>query len=172
MTLDSTLFFATNERPALIPGPAEGKAVFPSLVAPNYYDLRAVQDMARARPVYASFRVASAFNNVANNWLRFCVFMSDRTDFIDILAPVVGEAQVLASSHKILSTGLASVGAVQRVAIPPASDFGLAGGQGRRYLALGFEYFVPTTDWTSGGVDAWLSTDPHQPPPIAHNAGY
>lgn len=166
---DYDLVFAENARPAVIPAPIWGKVWFDQLVAPKYLDMRSLIDLGRGQPVFANFKIATAFNNVAANSLRFAVFASNDPTFADVLA---SDAQTIATSLPITGAGLASVGATVRVAIPPMNDYALSTASGRRYVTLGFEYLVPTTDWTQGGIDAWLSNRAVEPAPLDPPAGY
>lgn len=168
--LDKDLYFAENARTGILPAPnVWGVAPLPSLVEPAYYDFRVITDLARATPVYANFRLASPFDNVADNLLRFAVFVSDNPTFVDLLT---NRELVLARSHDISSPGLVDVGQIIQVALPPVGDLLRVLGEGRRYMSLGFEYMVPTTDWSTGGIDAFLTRHPLPLRPLSSPSGY
>jgi hypothetical protein len=168
--LDDNLYFAKNARPALFTGLGAWQfALLPSSLAPNFQDQSVVQDMCRARPAFATFRVASAFNAVGGNLLRFAIFVSNDAGFADLVSD---PSLTIAQSHELNSTGLAAVGSIVQIAVPPLSDFTRANGDGRRYFALGFMAFIGATDWSAGGLDAFLT--PHALPtrPFAAPAAY
>ena len=168
--LDKDLFFAENQRSAIIPGPGVwGSAPLPDLVFPNYLDLKVVCDLARGNPLFANFRITQAFNNVAGNFLRFAVYVSNDVTFFDVLT---NAELTLARSHDIPSLGLVDVGYVVPVALPPYGDLLRVLGEGRRYMALGFDYLVPTTDWSTGLLDAFLSPQALPLRPLSTPSGY
>lgn len=157
--LDDRLKLAKNARPALVPGPNVNPTFFPELLAPNYLDLKVAMDLARTGGAWANFRIASAFNNVASNFLRFAVFVDNDPTFLTVL----GETQLcIVQGSELLSAalGAAAVGLGVSLALPPANSYLRIGGNGRRYICLGMQVFVPTTDWTTGGVDAFFSDHP------------
>jgi hypothetical protein len=167
---DADLMFAENQRPAVIPGGVWGVATFPELGAPKYLDFREVLDWARGTPIYANFRIETPFNSIAENQLRFAVFVSNDPTFIDLLSD---SSLILATSLPITGAGLAAAGKpTVTVALPPLNDYAADAAQGRRYLSLGFEYYVPTTDWSAGGVTAWLSPRPLPPKPLSVRSGF
>lgn len=165
---DDTLYFARDERPALVAGIGWSRATLPNGAAPNYLDFGRIKDLARGTTVYANFRVKTSFDNVAGNLLRFAIFISDEPTFLTVLT---NTEQVIATSHEIASVGLVA-GARVSVALPPLNSYARVLGEGRRYLALGIEYIVPTTDWSAGGIDAFLSPYPDPQPPISSPSGY
>lgn len=165
---DAQLIIATGLRPAITPGAAVTRWLFPDLFTPTYMDLQAIMDLGRgARPVYANFRVSAAFNAQATNFLRPAIFVDSVPTFLNILT---NNELVIARGPDILSGGLGTIGVGFPVALPPLNDLVLLSG-GRRYITLGFEAYVPTTDWVSGGLDAWFDTDPYPGRPIAYSAG-
>lgn len=164
---DDNLFFARNDRPALIPG-GTFPAFFPSSLAPAYWDLQAAMDMARGRSIFANFRIATSFNSVAANLLRFAVFVDDNEAFVNVLT---NPSLIIARSHDFLSGGLVA-GTLVSVAIPPMSDITRVAGDGLRFITLGLEATVPTTDWSQGGVDAFLTHEAFPSRPLATPAGY
>lgn len=165
---DAQLIIASNLRPAITPGAAVSKYLFPDLFTPTFIDLRAIMDLGRgARPVYANFRVAAAFNAQANNWLRPAIFVDSTPTFANVLTN--GELTI-AAGPQIVSAGLNVVGSGLSVVLPPLNDIVLLAGA-RRYITLGFECYVPSTDWTTGGLDAWFDTDPYPGRPITYAAG-
>jgi len=167
--LDKDLWIATNGRPAITPGASITRWLFPSLVSPDYWDLRAIIDLARGNPVYGNFRVATAFNAQASNFLRFAIFVDSVATFLNVLT---NNELVIARSPDIVSTGLGTVGINFPVAMPSLNDLALLTSNGARFITLGFEASVPTTDWVAGGVDAFLSPEPLPPLPASHPAGY
>lgn len=169
--IDAGLIMATNQRPTIVPGAGTNPALLPTGLAPNWLDFGRVLDFARGRTCYANFRVASAFDNIASNMVRPAVFIDDDPSFIGVLT---NASLVIVQGHEIYSSGLqaASVGQVVSVALPPLSSYALLNGEGRRYLCLGFMAFVPTTDWTTGGWDAWLSDRPHVQRHLQSPSGY
>lgn len=169
--IDAGLIMATNQRPTIVPGAGTNPALLPTGLAPNWLDFARIMDWARGRTVYANFRVASAFDNVASNLVRPAVFVDDDPSFINTLS---NPSLVVVQGHEIYSSGLqaGSVGQVVSIALPPLSPYALVGGEGRRYMCLGFMAFVPTTDWTAGGWDAWFSDRPHVQRPIFSPSGF
>lgn len=169
--IDAGLIFATNQRPTIVPGAGTNPTLLPTGLAPNYIDFARVMDFARGRTCYANFRVASAFDNVASNMVRPAVWIDDDPSFIGTLS---NPSLCLCLGHEIFSAGLlaGSVGSVISLALPPLSPYALVGGEGRRYMAMGFQAYVPTTDWSTGGWDAWLSDRPHVQRPLFTPSGY
>lgn len=170
--LDYNLRFANNERPAILTGADVNPSFYPESLNPKYIDLMVNQDIARATSLYANFVIASAFNSIPANFLRFAVFLcSDPAGFSLLSDP----SQIIARSHDIFGNALGS-GAVGRwVSIPiaPLSSYGLSASPGGlRYLFLGQESYVPTTDWSTGGITAILTQHPLQQKPIDHASGY
>ncbi len=168
--IDDTLFFAKNQRPTLF---ALGllPAFFPDTLAPNWYDLGAVMDMARGRPIHANFRIATSYANGALNTLRFAVFVDDNTAFGNV---ITNKSLIIARSHDFVTAGLVA-GTMVSVAIPPMSDITrVLGPNGLRFITLGMEADVPIgqADWTAGGVDAFLSFHALPSMPLATPAGY
>jgi len=171
--IDQNLVFATNARPAnILIGLGFAGYVFPNgiLATPNFLDLKVAMDMARGNGLYATFRVATAFNAQAGNVLRFAIFVDTDPTFAPAMVP--GSALLIARSHDFLSIGLADVGQFCTVALPPVGDLQRLISQGFRYLALGIEMSVPTTDWVAGGIDAFLTHAPFPTRPIDYAAGY
>lgn len=168
---DAQLIIASNLRPAIVPNAAVTRWLFPDLIAPTYWDLLAARDLGRGAPVYGMFRIAAAFNAVANNFLRFAIFVDSTPTFVNILT---NNELVVARGPDILSAGLGSsaVGMEVPVALPPLSDLVRLTGEGRRYITLGLEAYVPTTDWSSGGIDAWFSPFARSGRPFVAPAGY
>lgn len=169
--IDAGLIFATNQRPTILPSAGITPALLPQNLAPNWLDFGRVLDWARGRPVYANFRVAAAFDAVVGNTLSFCVFIDDNPTFINVLS---NPQLVLARGHDIYSSGLSAgaIGNVVSLALPPLSPYALVGGEGRRYMCLGMLVYVPTTDWATGGLDAWLSDTPHVQRPVFSPSGF
>lgn len=166
---DAQLIIAQNLRPAIAPGASITRWLFPDLVTPNYVDQLAALDSGRGKTVYANFRVAAAFNAVASNFLRFCVFVDSVPTFLNI---ITNNELVIARGPDIASGGLNTVGISVPLALPPLNDLALLAGAGRRYITLGIEAYVPTTDWSSGGIDAWFDTDPYPGRQLAYPGGY
>lgn len=200
--LDHDLKFAENQRPLTIPGNSVPIALFGSQDPPNvaneirlgvtltgsasswpnaglvnYYDLRTIQDWARGRAVYAAFRLATAFAGDAANVLRPCIVADSVAEFTNVLSGY----RIIAAGHTITTAGVGAgaVGSIIHVPLPPMSDWtrSLGSGpdysdRGMRFLALGFEYNVPTTDWTAGGLDAWLTYQAIPTRPPIYPAGY
>lgn len=166
--LDDDLFLAKNQRPALLTSLGVWQfALLPNTLAPNFLDLGTVRQMARARPVYVGFRVASAFNNVAGNLLRPALFVSALPDFSDL----VGDPSLtIAQGPELNSTGLAALGATTHVVVPPLNDY--ISGSGRRYFAAGVMAFVGATDWSAGGLDVFLTPHPLNTAPFNPPAGF
>ncbi|MEY5098097.1 MAG: hypothetical protein RJA36_816 [Pseudomonadota bacterium] len=167
--LDATLFFAQNQRPTLFVLPTWQVATFPLAASPNYLDLQAVIDLARSGPVYANFRVASAFNASADNLWRFAIFVASDTAFVEV---VTNPTCIVAQGHDTNAAGMNTVGTIIQVVMPPLSDLTRLAGDGRRYLALGVVALIPTADFTQGGIDAFLSDKPLPTRPYAGAAGW
>lgn len=169
--LDMDNVFGMNVRPAFLPGfpGVEQFALFPSNIAPNYIDLQTVLDLARANPVYLNCRVATAFNNQADILMRFIIVTSSDPTFADVLT---NPQLIVAKSHDLTPTGLAAVGAMVQVAMPPASTFVRLGGEGRRFVAAGMQGIVPTLDFVAGGIDAFLTRHALPTVPLATPSGY
>lgn len=171
--IDQNLVFATNARPAnILIGLGFAGYVFPNgaLATPTFVDLRTAMDWARGNGLWATFRVATAFNGEAGNVLRFGIFVDNAPDFLAAMAP--GSVQMIAKSHEFLSAGLVAVGQYCSVAMPPLNDLQRLVSQGFRYLSLGIEMSVPTTDWIAGGIDAFLTDRPFPTKPIDYPVGY
>lgn len=171
MDLDDTLFLGKNQRPTFFAGvPTWQFAFFPTLIAPNYLDLRVVMDICRASPAYAVFRVATAFNNQIDNLLRPAIFVDNDPTFANVLTD---PSLIIARGHDLNSAGLNTVGSfVAQIAMPPLSDLTRLAGAGRRYITLGLEAFVPTADFVSGGMDAFFAPRPIESRPIHYPAGW
>jgi hypothetical protein len=170
--LDDTLFMGKNQRPAFLPGfPGVTQyALFPSLAAPNYLDFGVVMALAQAGPVYAVFRVATAFNNQADIVIRPAIFIDDDPTFATVLTD---PSLVVARGHDLVAAGLGVVGTiVGQVALPPLSDLTRLAGDGRRCLALGLQGVIPTSDFAAGGMDAFLTAHPFPTRPIHYRAGW
>lgn len=155
---DVQLQIATNARPAITPGAGITRWLFPSLVAPDYIDLLAARDFGRGATVYANFRVSTAFNVVASNFIRPAVFVDSVPTFLNILT---NNELVIARGPDVLSGGLGTIGVGFSIPVPQLSDLVLLTGQGRRFITLGIEASVPTTDWSAGGLDAWFEMAPY-----------
>lgn len=199
--LDKDLQFAEAQRPLTIAGNAVPIALFgaldpgsprvlagesalswPSTPDPvlggslvNTFNLRAIMDWARGRAVYANFRLNTAFAGDAANFLRFCIAVDSVAAFTNVLSGY----RIVTAGHSIVTAGLGAgaVGSVMQLALPPLSDWtrSLAAApdyNGMQFLALGFEYGVPTTDWTAGLLDAWLTLNPIPGRPTAPTSGY
>lgn len=176
--LDQDLFVCENARPTITPGPSFATWTLPETFPvgfANYLDLRVATDYAKALPLYANFRIATSFNNVVANFLRFAVVVDDAVD------PTTGNATfanvltnpelIVARSHDINSAGLLA-GTQTTIAMPPLSDLTRATGEGRRYLGLAIQTLVPTTAWTQGGITAFFSRHPLPQYPAFHKSGH
>lgn len=171
--LDHTLKFATNERPAAVPAVPTFPIWFGGLATPTYLDLLAVIDFARASPVYANFQVETTFTGAATNRLRFAIFVDEQADFANVLTPE--NPLRVARSTDYVTAGL-QAGLISQIALPPLSDLARIGTnkEGRRFLTLGFEAdcSVSNTDWTGGGLTAYLTHHPLPTRPIDYRAGW
>lgn len=167
--LDKDLQFADNERPAITPFATYTQPwLFPDNLNPKHLDLRVATDLARSSPLYANFIVRTSFDNVVGNFLRFCVFVDSSPTFANVL----GNAELtIARSQDFAS--LVLVGGTQcTIVVPPLSDITKVAGEGRRYLTLGLQTLVPTTDWSAGGIDAFLTRHPLPQRPMSYASGY
>lgn len=167
--LDLDLFCGTNDRPALFVLPTWQFAFFPSLASPNYWDLRAIMDIARANPIYANFRIATAFNNQAGTILRPAIFVDNDPTFANVLTD---PSCIVARSHDWLPPGMGVVGTIVQVAMPPMSDLTRVAADGRKFITLGWEALVPTADFVAGGMDAFLTRFALPTRPPAYQSGY
>lgn len=170
--IDYSLYFAENERPAIIPGAGWTPAFFPGSLTPNYIDLMENQDIARASSMFANFVVTTAFNNVAANTIRFAAFLCADPAGISLLTD---PTQVIARSHDIFAAALGAAAVGKWVSIPlaPLSAYALSASPGGlRYLFLGMEVFVPATDFSTGGVTALLTPHALAQKPIDFPSGY
>jgi hypothetical protein len=174
MGMDHQLVVCENVRPAITPGALISPGVLwpmllPSAVAPNYWDLRTIMDLCSARPLYAQFRIATTFNSIAANILRFAIFVANSPDFVDVASD---GSNIIARGHDINGSVLLA-GMEAQIAMPPMSAWNrIANENGRRYVGLGFEYYVPTTDWSAGGITAFLTHTPLMVKPPSNPAGW
>lgn len=165
---DENLLAGKNVRPASFVGLGFIPALYPTTAAPRYWDLLQIQDMCRANPLNALFHVETTFTATAGNVLRFRIFVSNDPTFADL---ATNPELFIAASHDLGSAGLLA-GTMVNVAMPPMSDLTRLLGEGRRYIALGHEANVPTTDWVAGGVTAYWTDKPVPSKPMAYAAGY
>lgn len=165
--LDKDLFFADNERPAVTSTHATNAFnwPFPAIATPKFLDFRQSIDSSRSRPLFANFRITTSFNNQAGNILRFAIFVDDVDTFANVLTT---PALVIARGPDIPSASLLT-GLQVTIPVPPLNEFIVAG---KRYLTLGMQTIVPTTDWTQGGITAYLTQHPHPQTPTAYQSGY
>lgn len=172
--LDFDLFICQNARPAFTPAaPTAGVlqlGLFAATLTPNYFDMLVAMDAARGTPLYANFRIDTAFTNIAANYARFIAIADNSTSAVGV---TTNSAKMVARSPDIQSAGLAAVGEWITLALPPLSPFVFAtDGTGCRYLFLGMEAYVPTTDWSAGGVTACITAHPLQQQPVPYASGY
>lgn len=176
--IDQDLFVSENQRPTITPGASFTTWTLPETFPvgfATYLDLQVAVDYAKASPLYANFRIATSFDNVAGNFLRFAVVVDDAVD------PTTGQATfanvltnpelIVARSHDIASSGLLA-GTQTTIAMPPLSDLTRATGEGRRFLGLAIQALVPTTDWSAGGITAFFSPHPLPQYPAFHRSGH
>lgn len=165
--LDKDLIFADNERPAVTSTHATNAFnwPFPAIATPKFLDFRQSIDAARSRPMYANFRVTTSFNNQAGNILRFAIFVDDDPTFANV---VTTPALVIVRGPDIGSASLVA-GLQVTLPVPPLNEFIVAG---RRYLTLGMQTIVPTTDWSAGGITAYLTQHPHPQTPPSYLSGF
>lgn len=182
--IDENLFMSKNQRPTNIfaglaapGGTSFGPVLFPSAADPKYIDLLAVMDMARARPIYANFRVATAFAGAAANRWRLAIFVS--TAFADgagvatdVAVGSLASVQPIVQTFDIAVAGLQTVGQFYQLAMPPMSDLARLVSEGYRSICLGAMALAPATDWTDGGIDAFLTPDAVPTKPFHYAAGY
>lgn len=174
--LDDQLRFAVNHRPTAIPLAVWFPFAYQRDGTVAYIDLKERTDIARADALYANFRVDSAYNSIAANLVRFAAFVSDDPTFGDLLAgDAVAASKIIAQSHEFWGNAMGAnlVGTWCTIALPPLSQLTMSvTSQGFRYLALGQVHYIPATDFSSGGVSAWLTDKPLAPKPIAYPSGY
>jgi len=166
--IDKDLFIAENARVVATPGP---NWTF-GLLQSNWIDFRVATDWARGSAVCANFRISSLFNNQAGNLLRFAVVVDGNSSFSNVNST---PELLLARSHDLTSAMLsnaANLGAVVPVALPPYGDLLRGLGEGFRYLTLGVQFLVPTTDWISGGIDAFFAPQPLPARPLSVPSGF
>lgn len=169
---DADLIFAQDQRPAVsIVGATPSLWMFDNgLVANKWLDLRQQSDLGRGQPLYAHFKVKTSFAGDALNVLRFCIAVDDATNFSGTVAV---PAKILVRGPDLV-TGSLLAGVLVTLVLPPLNTLviPLATNQGARYLGLGMQVIVPTTDWTAGAVDAWLSPVHHRVRPSGYQSGY
>lgn len=161
---DQDLILATNARPAVTPGGTIATWLFPTLLDPAYIQSAQAIDIARGGELYANFRIATSFSATASNYLRFCVIVDDVANFANVLT---NTNLIIARGPDIISSGL-SIGHTVPIPVPPLNDIAidLAIPVGKLFLGVAMQAYVPTTDWSAGGVDIWLSPHPHINRPV------
>lgn len=174
--LEKDLFICENAKPVVTPGATWTFATLPTLVAPNYWDLKALYDLGKGAEgtLWGNLRVSTAFTNTANNFLRLCAIVDVNGLFSNVPA---NPHLVVARGPDIPSAKLGTVGQVVPLAIPPYGDILRAaslvsGGEGYQFFTLAVEYLVPTTDWVAAGIDVFLSPKPLPLAPAYFAAGY
>lgn len=182
--LDENLFVAKNQRPTNIfaglpvaGGTSFGPVLFPDAADPKFVDLLTVMDWARARPVYANFRIATAFAGAADNRWRFAIFVSAVASSgvavaTDVAAGTLAAVQPVIQKYDLALAGLQTVGQIYQIAMPPMDDLSRLFSEGYRSVCLGAMALSPTTDWTQGGIDACWTPDPIPTKPIHYRSGY
>ena len=170
--MDATLIFGTGVRPAVTADGIERFYPFPNGAGANdWLDLAAAIDWGRGKPVYAHFRVTTTFAGAAGNTLRFVVAVDSVTNFANTLT---NPGLFIVRGPQLVTAGLVATNAgpsgnvttwgldvdlvlppLNTLVIPNTTDVGA------QFLTLGFQATAAATDWTAGGVDAWLSTVPH-----------
>jgi hypothetical protein len=167
--LDKDLMMGEDARPVITPGASILNHLLPTTAGPNYLDLRVAMDWARGKQIYANFRVQTPFDAVALNYLRFAVYVDSVTNFANVLT---NTELTLVRGPDMLSSGLNVQGLVTSLAIPPHNSLVQLVAQGRRYICLGFQAYVPSADWGTGGIDAFFADAPLAPPQIDYASGY
>lgn len=168
--LDDDLFFCKNARPTITPGASVVPYVLPNgLVSNAWMDLKTAIDMGRGQSIYAHFRVATTFTGAAANWLRPFIVVDDVINFINV---ATNAGLIIARGPEIVTAGLLK-DIDAEIALPPLNDLAIPSTEnGKRYIGLGVEALVPVSDFTAGGIDAWLSPYPRGVRPSAHPSGY
>lgn len=166
MLKDALLVFARNQRPPGVVGfngphfpfplgypypPQNGEA--------SVLDLKHFGDLGQGQTVTAHFRIDTTFAGSAGNLAAFTVAVADQEDL-----SVPGEIYVIAQSQ-ILELGAMTAGSHYQLPIPPLGNLArFQGGgfqTGRRYLSLGMRIAIAggDSDYTQGGVTAWIAFD-------------
>lgn len=166
---DEDLYLAKNARPAAIISALILPYAFPDAQGGlvNTYDLKQASDWGRGSPIYCHFRISTTFVGAAGNFARFFVAVDDN----NLLSNIVAQHQLkLARGPDILTAGLVKDVEVTLV-LPPLNTLVIPGftDLGRQFLGVGYEANTPVSDWTQGGVDAWLSNIPR---PVRNSSGY
>lgn len=178
--VDLDLTFATNQRPTI---GAFGTLFIPymlplGLAGNHWIDWKKVVDMGRGKPAYAHFRIATTFVGPAANTLRFFIAVGNQTNFGDA---AVNPTQIITRGPDMLTANLIAFqsNGIGNAPTQYASDVDLVipdlpmraipnpGDEGFQYLGLGFEALTPVSDWTQGGIDAWIDTFPGRVRPSA-----
>lgn len=184
--LDETLRLGAvgGSRPTTVPGlPGFQPYPFPDFLAPDYWNLFEVIDVARVRPIYANFEIVQAFNGpvgVANNVLRFAIWAATAPTVAAILAD--GAPQIGRSLDFTGIAGLATEtekgvlsrtqGFMVQVPLPPLADLSRVVSEGRQYVMAGFEANIPTVDYNAGLAKCYLTDRPLPSKPMNYRAGY
>lgn len=132
-------------------GPVPLPYLFASAASPTSIPLRTERDLGTGKPIYARFHVTSAFTGGTGSTLKFFVAVSDNSGFTGL-----GTSTFILQYGPPL-TGAFAAGLTVYVAVRPPSPF--EGTLGRKFLAFGFEGYIPTNVWTAGKVDCDLVLD-------------
>jgi hypothetical protein len=174
MIRDSFLTVASNERPVLIIGASELNYPLPnSTTLTRAIDLQAAMDLGRGNSLVARFEVTTTFAGAGGNTGAFNVVVADADD-----AATIVTTGTLLVRGPTLNTAALVAGTFYELALPELSSLAIASGPnplrgfGRRYIALCMACLATATDWTQGGVNAFLLPSSQGFSPVHHASGY